>query len=109
MGLAPRRLDALHVSGSLATASLLAWDKRQQVKGKIDSELSENAAVKTFVSCYRSIQTDYRQTFFLGESNFQLQIQNRAARRINCNYRNRSEECLQKTLIADTDSLLNLN
>ena len=32
---------------------------------------------------YRSIQINYRQTLFLGEINCQLQIQNRAARRIN--------------------------
>ena len=39
---------------------------------------------------YRSIQIDHRQTPFLGGINFQLQIQNRAARRINSHYRDRS-------------------
>ena len=42
------------------------------------------------IGIYRSIQIDYRQTFFLGGINFQLQIQNPAARRINLNYRDRS-------------------
>ena len=39
---------------------------------------------------YRSIQIDYRQRPFLGGIHFQLQIQNRAARRINCHCRDRS-------------------
>ena len=39
---------------------------------------------------YRSIQIDYRQTFFLVVINFQLKIQNRAARRIKIHYRDRS-------------------
>ena len=38
---------------------------------------------------YRSIQIDYRQTLFLGEINFQLQIQNLAARRIAFHYGDR--------------------
>ena len=41
-------------------------------------------------SVYRSIQFDYTQTLFLGGINFQLQIQNLAARRINFHYRDRS-------------------
>ena len=38
------------------------------------------------------MQIDYRQTLWLGEliSNLYLQIQNRAAKRMNCHYRNRS-------------------
>ena len=44
----------------------------------------------TLTPLYRSIQIDYRQTFFLAEINFQLQMQNRAARRINFHYRDRS-------------------
>ena len=69
-------------------------------------------------SQYRSIQIDYRQTFFLRAINFKLQIQNRAARRINFHYRDRSVEFEQKISqyryrlslesqlisIADTDS-----
>ena len=39
---------------------------------------------------YRSIQNYYRQTFILRAINFQLQIQNPAARRMNFHYRNRS-------------------
>ena len=39
---------------------------------------------------YRSAQIDYRQRPFLGAANSQLQIQNRAARRISCHYRDRS-------------------
>ena len=42
------------------------------------------------VTATRSIQIDYRQRLFLGGINFQLQIQNRAATRINCHYRDRS-------------------
>ena len=45
------------------------------------------------VACnYRSIQIDYRQTLFLRGINFQLQIQNCAAGRINCHYRDRAVE-----------------
>ena len=39
---------------------------------------------------YRSIQNYYRQTSILRAINFQLQIQNPAARRVNFHYRNRS-------------------
>ena len=39
---------------------------------------------------YRSIQIDFRQTLLLGGIEFQLQIQNRAARRMNFHYRYRS-------------------
>ena len=39
---------------------------------------------------YRSIEIDYRQTLLLEEIHFPLQIQNRAARRINFHYRDRS-------------------
>ena len=38
---------------------------------------------------YRSLQIDYRQTLSLGGINYQLQIQNRAARRINFHYSDR--------------------
>ena len=42
-------------------------------------------------SRYRSIKISYRQTFSLGEIYFQLQIQNRAARRMNFfDYKDRS-------------------
>ena len=44
-----------------------------------------------------SIQIDNRQRLLLGGINFQMQIQNRAARRINCHYRDRSVEFQQKT------------
>ena len=53
----------------------------------------------THVFCfcvYRSIQIDYRPRFFLGGVSFRLQIQNRAARRINFHYRKRSLEFQQK-------------
>ena len=50
--------------------------------------LHKRIVSKLFV--YRSVQIDYRQTLFLGRINFQLQIQNRAARRINFHYRDRS-------------------
>ena len=39
---------------------------------------------------YRSIQIDYRQTLFWRGVHFHLQIQNRAARRINFHHRDRS-------------------
>ena len=39
---------------------------------------------------YRTIQINYRQTLSLRGSNFQLQIQNCAAKGINFHYRNRS-------------------
>ena len=43
-----------------------------------------------FADCeYRSIQTDCRYTFILRALNFQLQVQNRAAKRIRFHYRNR--------------------
>ena len=60
-------------------------------------------------SSYRSIQIDCRQRLCLEGVDFQLQIQNRAARRINCHYRDNLWEFQQKTLITDTDSLLNPN
>ena len=41
-------------------------------------------------SLYRRIQIDYRQRCFLGGIKFRVQIQNRAARRINFHYRDRS-------------------
>ena len=47
---------------------------------------------------YRNIQMNYRQTFLLEEINFQLQIQNRAARRINFHYRGRSVEISSESL-----------
>ena len=55
--------------------TVLCWRPSIGVRGRFD---------------YRSIQIDYRQRLFLGEIIFQLQIQNRAARRINCHYRDRS-------------------
>ena len=60
-------------------------------------------------TAYRSIQINYRQTPFLGGINFQLQIQNRAARRINYHYREISGNFSRKSLITGTDSLLNSN
>ena len=39
---------------------------------------------------YRRVQIDYRQRLFLGGINFQLQVQNRASRRMNFHYRDRS-------------------
>ena len=63
------------------------------------------------LSPYRSIHLDYRQTLFLGGINSQLHIQNRATRR-------KLELPLQKqisgnfsskSLVTDTDSLLNYN
>ena len=57
---------------------------------------------------YHSIQIDYRQTFILRAMNVQLQIQKPTTRRINFHYRDRSVvDFQQKSLSADTDSLLN--
>ena len=54
--------------------------------------MSSQVLVLNASSRYRSIQIDCRQTLFLGRGggNFQLQIQNRAARRVNVHYRDRS-------------------
>ena len=56
---------------------------------------------------YRSIEIDYRQTFFLGRINVQLQIQNRVAGRINFHYRDRSGNISRKSLLTDAGSFLN--
>ena len=56
---------------------------------------------------HRSIQIDYRQRFFWEKLNFRLQIQNRAARRINIQLQRQISGFQQKSLIADTDSLWN--
>ena len=48
------------------------------------------------ITKYRSIEIDYTQTFFLGEINYQLQIQNRAARRTNFHCRDRSVDSWQR-------------
>ena len=45
---------------------------------------------KLFGGIYRSIQIEYRQTLILEGITFQLQIQNRAAKRIAVHYRDRS-------------------
>ena len=53
-------------------------------------------SVNFHMSC--SIQNDYRQTCFSEGNEFQLQIQNRAARAVNCHYRDRSVEILAEYL-----------
>ena len=54
---------------------------------------------------YRSIQIDHRQTLFLGGINFRLQIQNRAARRMNFHYRDRSVGISAENLSLQTQVL----
>ena len=59
---------------------------------------------------YRSIQIDYRQIFSWGEINFQVQIQNRATRRTELLLQRQiCGNVSRKSLITDTDSLLNPN
>ena len=48
----------------------------------LSTVLSMPAGLAAIHAQYRSIQIDYRQTLILGGINFQLQIQNHAARRI---------------------------
>ena len=59
---------------------------------------------------YRSIQIDYRKTLLLRGINFQLQIQNRAARRIKFPLQRQIIVIFcRKSLITDTDYLLSSN
>ena len=72
---------------------------------------------ETTQNIYHSIQNHYRQTSFLRAVNFQLQIQNLAARRINFHHRDRCVEMLAEKLslqiqllpITDTDFVLKTN
>ena len=65
--------------------------KTRQIMGAIPpSALLSRQGLARYGGGYRSIQIDYTQTLSLRGTSFRLQIQNRAARRINFHYRNRS-------------------
>ena len=98
----------LHLCRRLGAPWLLLWGARamligtqttlQRTSGQCSEELKKvpRLASKIAWCCmlYRSIQMNYRLTFFRGGGgvgmDFQLHIQNHAARRTNFHYRDRS-------------------
>ena len=103
---------------SLQTPTVKAVTGTAAIKGIFDNY---KTAVRPLHGPYRSIQNDYRQTFFPRAIHFELQIHNRAARRINFHYRSvgmlaeiphcRHRFCLEFQFISitDTDFVLKMN
>ena len=99
-GLSNRALFA-HKNGHFASRYLLlgiGYLKASKKANCLSKVPLRNPIKPDRVSFFCTPKINYRQTLLLGEINFQLQIQNRAARGINFHYRDRSVEMSAENL-----------